>query len=405
MARRGKRVRASIGIYRDKTGFAVTAKVRGHRREERFPRNATISELRGARDRLITTLEAETPEAAVRGTLADLVDKYLKRLPEGSYANDRAQLLAPWARAHGDARFASLTRPQIVATLQAWQREGLSATTRNHRLSALRVLWRTVAPDGSLHPCERVKRAPAPKPERNRARSLSLITEVLKHVTPTTNKGKGADSQAKLQLELLAWTGQPSASLARVRPEHVRWDMSPPEVYLQPRRKGDGAHGRWIPLMPQAAAALRAWLALGVEGPWHRGSVRLAFQRAIKKAQEALLKEAAKLGDTPAARQLRHDAASLTGMRVYDLRHSFLTAMILQQKNVQAVSEYAQHSDIRTTMAYLQGASSELMREGIAAMASAFPVPPAGATLSPLNSRVGSSKAKSRRVKLSHVKH
>jgi len=406
MARHGKRVKVATGIFRDKTGFAVMATVRGRRRELRFPPNTKLPELRDERKRLIVALEDETPEASTRGTLAEVVDQYLQHLPEGSYAEDRAQLLAPWVAAHGTVRFATLTRAQIIATLTMWQRAGLSPTTRNHRLSALRVLWRTIATDDSrAHPCERVKRAPAPKPQRNHARPLPLIQQVLTHVTPTTNKAQGADSHARYQLELLAWTGQPSATLARVRPDHVRWDLDPPEVYLQPRRKGEGAPGRWIPLMPQGAAALRRWLAFGVETPWHNGTLLIAFRRAIRRTQEALAKKAERLGDTPAARRARDDAARLTGMRVYDLRHSFLTAMVLQHKNIQAVAQYAQHSDIRTTMGYTEGASSVLMRDSIAAMASAFPVPRAGATFRPSKSRVSSGKTEYLRVRQSNLKY
>lgn len=362
--------------------------------------------MRAARKRLIEELEADAPEASARGTIADVVARYLKHLPDGSYATDRAILLAPWVKAHGDVRFVSLTRAQILATLTTWEREGLSPTTRNHRLSALRVVWRTIATDDSrAHPCERVKRATPPKAERNRARPMALIQQVLAQVTPTTNKAKGADSHARHQLTLLAWTGQPSATLSRVRPADVRWDLTPPEVYLQPRRKGEGAQGRWIPLLPQAAAALRAWLALEVDGPWHRGTLRLAWQRAITKTQARLEAQAAKLRDKAAARQLRDDAGRLTGMRVYDLRHSFLTAMVLATGDAFAVSEYAQHSDIRTTMAYMQGASSARMRDSLAKFSATIAVPRAGATFAPLQAAAPRSKAQhsaSRRNTASH---
>jgi len=363
MPRVGKRVRLATGIYRDGQGFAVSAMVRGQRLERRLPPSVTMTVLRGARQRLIAALEDATPQPE-RGSLGDDVRRYLERLPPGSYANDRAQLLAPWVAAHGSAYFPLLSRAQIMATLMAWERDGLSATTRNHRLSALRVLWRTIAPDeAQTHACERVLRAPAPKAQRNRARPLALIALVLDHVTPTTNKRGGDDSHAKAQLELLAWTGQPSATLARIRPSHVRWETKPVQVYLQPRRKGVGAHGQWVDLLPQGAAALKAWLALGVTTAWHRGSIRLAWQRAVQKAQKALR----------AAH--RHDEADLlTGMRVYDLRHSFLTAMAMATKDVYAVSEYAQHSDIRTTLTYMSGASSSRVRAAITTFAKAVPV-------------------------------
>jgi hypothetical protein len=77
------------------------------------------------------------------------------------------------------------------------------------------------------------------------------------------------------------------------------------------------------------------------------------------------------------------DADALEGMRVYDLRHSFLTAMILATGDAYAVSEYAQHSDIRTTMGYVSGASSARVKEGLAALAAV--VPQSGAVISTAN--------------------
>jgi len=384
MARHGKRVKVAQGIYRDATGYAVSAMVRRVRREQRYPLTLTLPELRAARKRLIETLDTHTPDTPDRGTVAEAVARYLDRLPTtGRYRSDRKRLLAPWVTAHGRDPFGTLTRAQIIATIMAWQ--NVSPTTRNHRLSALRVLWRTVAPDDSQgHACERVPRAPAPKPRRNRARSLSLIAEVLAYIEPGAKKSRGADSHARHQLTLLAWTGQPSATLARVTAQHVRWDAQPPEVYLQPRRKGDGSQGRWIPLLPQAADALKAWLALGVSGPWHRGSIRLAWRRAVAKAQADLR-----------GHQRHADADSLEDMRVYDLRHSFLTAMILATKDAYLVSEYAQHSDIRTTMGYVSGASSTRMREGLAAFAAV--VPQSRAAISSPTANTPQRKSASRR--------
>lgn len=368
MARHGKRVRVATGIYRDKTGHAISVKVRGVRREQRHPLNATTAELRAARKRLIETLEAETPEAADRGTIADVVARYLKRLPDGSYADDRALLLAPWVKAHGTVRFASLTRVQIQDTLATWKRDGLSPTTRNHRLSALRVVWRTIATDDSReHPCERVKREPAPKVARNRARRIDLIARVLRHVETGCNHGDRV-SHARAQLMLLAWTGQPASMLARIRPEHVRWNATPPEMYLQPRRKGAGVDAAWVPLLPQASTALKAWLQLEAwETPWHAGVLRLAWRRAIVRTQQELATKAKRATKASEKARLRDDAAALSGMRVYDLRHSFAVALA-QCGDVYAVSEYLRHSDIRLTTHYMQGASSQRMKAGIASL-------------------------------------
>lgn len=370
MPRSGKRHRIATGIYRDGTGIASVVRVRGQRKEQRYPLGTSVTEIRADMQRLRLRLEAESPQRAIKGTLEAIVTGYLDRLPEGRAKVDRRDLLTPWVDALGAIHFARMTRPQIIETLMRWESEGLSAPTRNKRLSALRVLWRTVASDDVPHPCERVKRAPSPREQRNRARPLELIRLVLTHVAPTTNKAKGADSHAKLQLTLLAWTGHGAATLARIRPQHVRWDTTPPEVYLQPRRKGAGANAAWLPLLPDAIEPLRAWLKLGHFQPWHAGTLRMAWKRAIVHTQAVLRKEN------------RHaEAELLNGMRVYDLRHSIATALATQSGDVYAVSEYLQHADIRTTLGYMSGASSARVKTAIAALGAT--VPRDGATRSP----------------------
>lgn len=367
MARHGKRVRIASGIYRDKGGISGVVKVRGVRREQRFPHGTTLTEVRSEMQQQRRALEAMAPQRGVPGTVAAHVDAYLQRLPEGAYKTGRQSLLAPWKAAVGEARFAVLTRAQLVAALMAWEAEGLSASTRNKRLSALRVMWQTIAPDDLPHACERVKRAPAPRPQRNRARPLELIRLVLDHVAPVYRKGGGAYSHAKLQLEALAWTGHGAATLARIRPEHARFSQTPPQVYLQPRRKGKGAAGSWISLTDAGAAALRAWLEAADYGrPWHPGVLKQAWMRAVAHTQAALRKE-----------DRHQEAELLTGMRVYDLRHSFLTALGSQPGvDIYTVSEYAQHSDIRTTEIYMAGASSSRVAFGIAALNKVVPPTP-----------------------------
>lgn len=369
MPRRGKRTKIAQGIYKDATGIAGVVTVRGQRKEQRYPLGTTVTEIRADLQRLKAKLELTTPDTPVKGTIEQIVTTYLSRLPEGRAKKDREGLLNPWVRHFGSVPFARLTRQYIIAALMHWESVGLSAPTRNKRLSALRVVWRTVATDDTPHPCERIKRAPTPRQQRNRARPLGLIQLVLEHVQPIVPK-TGADSHARLQLTLLAWTGQGAATLARIRPEHVRWNSSPPEVYLQPRRKGAGANAAWLPLLPEAVEPLKAWLKIGHTEPWHAGTLRLAWLRAIKHTQAELRTQ-----------NRNSEAELLTGMRVYDLRHSLLTAMAIASGDVYAVSEYAQHADIRTTLGYMSGASSTRVKLGIAALSAA--VPRAGATLSP----------------------
>lgn len=371
---RSKRVRIAEGVYRDKAGVAIVATVRGLRREQRLPPSTVKEAAQQARRNLIRTLEDTAPESATHGTLAADVAAYLAKLPKGRAAIDRADLLQPWVTALGDHAFALITRAQVLDTLLQWEREGLAPASRNKRLSALRVLWRTVTTDPDKpHPCERVGRVAPPKAHLNRARRLDLITRVLEHCEDTCRHGDGI-SHAKAQLTLLAWTGHPASLLSQIRPEHVRWRSTPPEVYLQPRRKGKGVDAAWVPLLPEGAAALKAWLSLNVWGqPWHAGVLRTAWLRAVKRTQAALTAEAKRTKKKAEKARLLEDAAALTGMRVYDLRHSMLTALAMAKPDIYAVAEYARHADIRTTQTYIRGASSHLMKDAVAALSAVVP--------------------------------
>ena len=366
---RTRRHRLALGVYRDSIGVSIVASVRGLRREHRLPASTPLPAAKEARRNLIRELE-ETQPRTDAGTVAAAVDAYLDKLPTGRHKDDRAWLLAPWVAALGTKALADLTRPQLTDTLMQWERDGLAPGTRNHRLSALRVLWRTVTTDPDTpHPCERLPRARAPRPHLNRARRMDLIAFVLTHVS--AHKG----SHAKAQIELLAWTGQPAAMLAKIRPEHVRWTAKPPEVYLQPRRKGQGADAAWVSLLPEGAVALRTWLALDAyDAPWHNGVIWSAWRRAILAAQAALT-VAAKGAKKPARERLLQDAASLAGMRPYDLRHSFLTALAMSSQSLQAVAEYARHSNLSTTQGYIRGASATVVRDAITGMAATTPKP------------------------------
>lgn len=256
-----------------------------------------------------------------------------------------------------------------------WAQEGLSTTTRNHRLSALRVLWSSIITDpDKMHPCERVKRLPTPKRRRDRARRMVLIALVLEHVESVCKHGDDRISHAKAQLSLLAWTGQPAATMAQVRPEHFRPKADPPEFYMQPRRKGAGTDAAWKSLTPQGADALSAWLKLGASGtPWHNGTLRMAWRRATTKAQADLRKQAK--GKKKADRERL--IADAFGTR----RHARVRLAPLVPDGARQ-SSWAGHphggrirrpSDIRTSLIYMHVSSAEKVRTGVAALGASSP--------------------------------
>ena len=118
----------------------------------------------------------------------------------------------------------------------------------------------------------------------------------------------------------------------RCRPEHRDRTMQTLVVYT-----GKGGRSRTIPLSAPAAEALADLEAAGAIGPFSTSSVRRAFVRA-----------AAQLG--------------IHGVRPYDLRHSYGTALYRVAGDTRLVKDVLGHSDTRMTERYTLGHVPEAMR-------------------------------------------
>lgn len=366
MPRRGRRKRIARNVYQDSSGISLIIRRYGHTEEVRFAPGTPVAEIRHEEQRRMAKIETTLGPKPTHGSVAQAIRQYLETLPEGAYKRDRQRLLAPWRQAIGTRPFAGLRTAELQVVIDGWASK--APNTINKRISALRLVWRRIAPDHVVpHPIERLRRLSDPDPEIDRARDLSLVVRVLEAVSDQgfadSQEVRDQASKARVRLRALAWTAQPASLLCQVKPEHVRWSRDPVEMYVQPRRKGKGVGAAWVPLLPQAAEAMRDLFARGAHGgTWHRGVLRLAWQRALKRVQRELVKE-----------QRADDAARLAGMRVYDLRHSILTAMGTASGDIYAVAEVARHADIRTTRRYMRGAASARMRLGVAALAATLP--------------------------------
>ena len=367
---RGRRIRIAKNIYRDRSGISGVVRLPGHTAELRFALGTPTLEIERALDARRRQLETVLPDAPARGTLGALVYQHLSTLADGPYRQAREDLLLPWVDALGDELFFSVSRARLQAIADGWRTDGLSASRANKRISALRRLWQAIAPDHALpHPITKVTRYREPLPVQ-RGVSMDLVTELLDavHNDGLTPKGKTAPpppSKSKARLRVLAWTGQPPARVMAIRPEHVRWHTHPPELYVVARRKGTGSTDAWLPLVPQAVEALQDFFAANATGRFELAPLGRVLKRAIRRLQRTLRSKG------------RHDdAARLDTFRVYDLRHSFLTAFGRWTKDVYATAEYAGHASLQTTRRYMKGAASDRMKIGVAAFARMLPTGP-----------------------------
>jgi integrase len=149
-------------------------------------------------------------------------------------------------------------------------------------------------------------------------------------------------SAAKARCRVLAFTGMRPSELMRYRPEH--WDRKIQTLVVF---TGKGGRTRTIPLSTPAVEALEALEALGAIGPFSTSAVRRAFVRAAER-----------LG--------------FHGVRPYDLRHSFGTALYRAAGDTRLVKDLLGHSDSRMTERYTLGHVPEAMRAATAVFESQF---------------------------------
>lgn len=354
MGHRGTRVRLATNIYRDRYGIAAVVRLQKHVEEIRFPLGTPVLEIQRQADARKRQLAAVLPDPVARGSVADIVAQALKRVPEGPARNDREDLLQPWVQALGERPFFAVTRADLTAVTDGWRADGLSASRANKRISALRVAWASISPDNAPpHPIEKIPRYSEPLPVQ-RGLPMALVTEVLEAMP---------ESRSRARLTLMAWTGQPPARIMAIRPEHVRWETSPPELYVVGRKKGAGARDAWLPLMPQAVDALREFFRLEAVGRFTWAPIGRSLRRAVRRTQRELR-----------ANGRADDAARLESFRPYDLRHSFLTAFGTWTTDVYATAEYAGHASLQSTRRYMIGASSDRMKAGVRTLAKAIQV-------------------------------
>ena len=369
MARRGRRVRLATAIYEDDSGLAVVVKIAGRSHEERFPHGTPLPDLEAVRDRLQG--RARAAQRPKPGTLAGDVVDYLTTIADPAKRRHAAILCGHWTLPHGRLSRFALSPVVIRQQLARW-RQTAAASTCNHRLAALRAVFTTLNGDADPNPTLKVKKLREPDPEP-RALSLAVIERILAAMPDRgkpTGQGRGTRptvSLSKLRCQVMAYTGLPPAQIARINPAtDLHWTAA--VLRVRPRRKGRGTTETWLPLLPQAIAALRALQAAQGWGAYSTSSVRQSWHRAcvvVIQAQRAA-------GETPLPHRIETDATGAEHIRPlvrpYDLRHSFGSRALALTGNLAGVQRLLLHADPRQTLRYVQGAVPESAQQVIDAL-------------------------------------
>jgi integrase len=344
----------------------VIARAMGRRLEKRFPITTPRKVYRAwqdqARQQLRATVKSRRALAVV-GTLHADALRYLETL-SGTPLRDARNHLRHWHRTPlGKRRTETITKADLSAVVAEWLavEDPPAANTINHRRRALVQCFTWLGYEDD-NPARRLSRQRQPKPE---ARAIDIwIAEAIIDAMPDRGLRRGGikatkeRSKTKARFRVMLWTGIPPATMGRIRPSDV--DLGRATVYLRPRRKGEGAEGVTLPLLPQGVAAFRDWLRAFAWGAPSSGSSWKSFQAGLR---------AYKAAEARAGRPVVLPA----DLRPYDLRHTFLSWFLETTGDLVATKEYAQHTDIRSTLRYTQRGASARLQKAVALCHQALP--------------------------------
>jgi len=319
MSRRLKNIRPWKG------GWQAYVEIAGKTYSKSYPLTTPVEEMRGwIKDQRDTYA---VPKAA-RGSFGAEIEEYLTRVTALVTYSQRTKQLALWKQAlGGDRSRRSIKAADIDRVLQGWLVAGLAPGTVRKRRMVLLSMWNKL--DGKEVP-NPVRASEAPREPKPEARGLPYDTiQRLIDAMPA--------SVTKTRIRVLAWTGLPPGMLGQVQPADL--NLTAETLRVRPRRKGAGVEARTLPLLPQAVEAFKAFHAANAYGPFSVPTANSIFKSAGRRA-------------TP----------PITGISLYDLRHSFGTMLYRVTKDLATVSRFLLHSTVAATARYAAGAMQDVDR-------------------------------------------
>ena len=346
------------GIRRRGRAWQAYVHVNGKQVTMTFPDGTSFEEMRAWIADRKTTRTA--PSAA--GSFGAEIQTYLSRISAMTSYKQRVAHLELWADALGrDRPIHSITTAEIDRVLQDWLRvptspppgmpgrpsgaQGLGPATVRKRRTALQSFFTKMygSDPRFMNP---VKGAHQPMPPKVEARALdyAMIERIIAAMPDYQDAKPGAirlRSLARLRVRVIAHTGLPPGILKRIRPGDL--DLVAGTLRVVARHKGAGVEPRTLPLSAPALAALRDFHEAQAYGNFATSSVNVSFKRAC-----------ALVGLDP------------TTVHLYDLRHSFLTMLYRQTRDLATVARLGLHAEgSPITARYAKGANDEVDRAAI----------------------------------------
>jgi len=341
------------GIRRTPTGYQTyvwradpTKPKGGYQASKRWPPTATLAAMKAWRQE--QKLRGHRPELFAdpdeqRGTFADDARDYLQlekvqRMPT---KDQRVQHIEEWIRIFGHRDRTTIQPHEIQRALDTI-RARLSAGSANKRRTALMDLWTTLDGRHQANPVKATRPFPEAEPIP-RAPELANVLALLKTMRTDTDFALKCRARAMV----IAWTGWPHAIVKQLQPtDYPEWKKG--RAFVAGRRKGKGARARWLPLLPEAVKALRAFHTADAYG-WFSNST--LHKRITATCQ----------------------AAKLPALRPYDLRHFFLTLVAVTTRDERAVMELGLISTPKIAQRYTAAATDPRVQAAVAELAKRLP--------------------------------
>lgn len=319
------------GVVKTSTGFRAFIRLsQDHLASKRFPPGTPMPAIKQWREaqrvdfRRRTSIVSTAPSEG----FAKDAETYLKAVAHMPSFTDRQRDIQWWISIFEERPRASIQSHEIAAALAS---STLSAGSLNHRRSALAHLWTVLDGKAARNPVRDVPKRREPDPEP-RGLSYDVIEQIFAVME---------ESKTKARLMVMAWTGIPPAQLQKI----TKADLDDRSVYVRGRAKGRGTKGRRVRLSPGAVAAFQMFVKWDAFGPFNRKGMWTAFRLACNKV----------------------DPARLKGVRPYDLRHSFGTAIYAASGNIRATQILMGHAKADMTHRYTLGADDEQVEKALTA--------------------------------------
>jgi len=313
-------------VYEGRTKIALRANVRVHgalQNSARYSPETNLSVLKAWREDQRVAGRTQGAPVTPAGFAADAAT-YLASVAAMPSYDGRKHDIDAWIAVFGAQARATITSADVATQLSVW-RKTFAASTVNHRRTALQHLWRRLDGKSAANPVRDVPKFAEPEPE-----SRSLSYETVRAILAAM-----ADTATRARVAIIAFTGLTHSSIARLTARDLDLDRG---ILVRPaRRKGAGTRRQAVPLTKDAVLALQRLVELGGLGkPFSNSSLHKALRLACDKVQTAT-------------------GVDLAGVRPYDLRHSYGTALYKLHGDERAVQQLLGHARIETTHRYTLG--------------------------------------------------